>query len=191
MIDPVAEIRRESEVVARLAAEAPLDALVPPCPAWALRDLVVHLGAVQRFWAANIAAADPASPDESSGDPDGLPAPARCRARAVDACEHRRARRTGGIGDDHRERYRRALDPRARQGPGRRSRRHRVGCLLALCRRADHDTLTIEGDPELAATFLGPREHRVTRSVRATARAGSHASRAERTRQSLAKVLHH
>jgi hypothetical protein len=27
--------------------------------------------------------------------------------------------------------------------------------LLVLYRRVDHDTLTIEGDPELAATFLG------------------------------------
>ena len=70
MIDPVAEIRRESEVVARLVAAGPLDATVPRCPAWTLRDLVVHLGAVQQFWAANIAAADPSAPDESSGDPD-------------------------------------------------------------------------------------------------------------------------
>ena len=70
MTDPVDAIRRESAVVARIAADAPLDAPVPSCPAWTLRDLVVHLGAVQRFWAANIRAADPSAPDETAGDPD-------------------------------------------------------------------------------------------------------------------------
>jgi len=83
MIDPVTEIRRDSETVARLAGEAPLDAPVPPCPAWMLRDLVVHLGAVQRFWAANITAADPSAPDASNGDPDDadFPRPPRRRSR--------------------------------------------------------------------------------------------------------------
>jgi uncharacterized protein (TIGR03083 family) len=75
MIDPVAEIRRESDVVARLADEVAPDTPVPPCPAWTLRDLVVHLGAVQRFWAANIAAADASAPDESAGDPDAADYP--------------------------------------------------------------------------------------------------------------------
>ncbi len=69
-MNPVTEIRRESAVVARLAEELPLDTDVPSCPAWTLGDLVVHLGAVQRFWAANIRAADPSRPDESGGDPD-------------------------------------------------------------------------------------------------------------------------
>jgi uncharacterized protein (TIGR03083 family) len=70
VIDPVAEIRRESNEVARIAAGTAPDTPVPPCPGWTLRDLVVHLGAVQRFWAANIRAADASRPDESAGDPD-------------------------------------------------------------------------------------------------------------------------
>jgi uncharacterized protein (TIGR03083 family) len=70
MSDPITAIRRESAVVARIADGVAPDAPVPSCPAWALRDLVVHLGAVQRFWAANIRARDPSAPNESSGDPD-------------------------------------------------------------------------------------------------------------------------
>ena len=70
MTDRIAAIRRDSSVVARLAADASPDAPVPSCPGWTLRDLVVHLGAVQRFWAANIRAADPSAPDETAGDPD-------------------------------------------------------------------------------------------------------------------------
>ena len=69
-IDPVAEIRRASETVAQVAAGADPDAPVPSCPGWTLRDLVAHLGTVQRFWAANIEAADPSAPDRSGGDPD-------------------------------------------------------------------------------------------------------------------------
>ena len=74
-MEPTAEIRRESAVVARLAAQLPPDAGVPSCPAWTLRDLVVHLGAVQRFWATNIRTADPTHPDESGGDPDDPSSP--------------------------------------------------------------------------------------------------------------------
>jgi uncharacterized protein (TIGR03083 family) len=33
-----------------------LDARVPGCPDWSLRDLVEHVGAVQRFWAAAVTA---------------------------------------------------------------------------------------------------------------------------------------
>ena len=74
-MNPVSEIRRDSATVARLAAAGSLDAPVPSCPAWTLRDLVVHLGAVQRFWAANIRAARPDEPDTSGPDPDDPSAP--------------------------------------------------------------------------------------------------------------------
>ncbi|MEV0901944.1 maleylpyruvate isomerase family mycothiol-dependent enzyme [Actinoplanes sp. NPDC049802] len=35
---------------------------VPGCPDWSLTDLVVHLGGVQRFWAATVTAADDSGP---------------------------------------------------------------------------------------------------------------------------------
>ena len=38
------------------AGEAGLTARVPGCPDWSVRDLVAHLGEVQRFWAAAVAA---------------------------------------------------------------------------------------------------------------------------------------
>ena len=57
-----AVIRAESAVVQAVAAAGPLDAAVPSCPEWNLGDLVRHLGAVQRFWAANVAARRPDGP---------------------------------------------------------------------------------------------------------------------------------
>jgi len=43
---------------------------VPGCPDWDLRDLVAHLGAVQRFWAVVVRAGDPSGPppQEAQGD---------------------------------------------------------------------------------------------------------------------------
>ncbi len=35
-----------------------LDRPVPACPDWVLRDLLLHLGEVQRFWAENVSASD-------------------------------------------------------------------------------------------------------------------------------------
>lgn len=56
----------------RLAVEsAPtLDARVPGCPDWSLRDLVAHLGGVQRFWTAVVAAGPAGSrpPEKAVGD---------------------------------------------------------------------------------------------------------------------------
>ena len=47
-----------------------LDARVPGCPDWTLRDLVAHLGEVQRFWSlvVHAGAADGPPPPESRGD---------------------------------------------------------------------------------------------------------------------------
>ncbi|MBU2665833.1 maleylpyruvate isomerase family mycothiol-dependent enzyme [Actinoplanes bogorensis] len=45
-----------------VAAAAVSDARVPGCPDWTLADLVEHLGAVQRFWAAVVRAGDPTGP---------------------------------------------------------------------------------------------------------------------------------
>ena len=53
-----------------VAATVDWGVLVPACPEWELRDLGAHLGAVQRFWAAVVSAADPAGPPsrDSIGD---------------------------------------------------------------------------------------------------------------------------
>ena len=47
-------IARESEDFAVALEAGDLDARVPGCPEWALRDLAEHLGRVQRFWAAVV-----------------------------------------------------------------------------------------------------------------------------------------
>jgi uncharacterized protein (TIGR03083 family) len=64
MLDRVQAIRTDSARIAGLAAGAgaDLDARVPPCPDWNLRDLIHHLGHVQRFWATNLLAKDPSEP---------------------------------------------------------------------------------------------------------------------------------
>ena len=50
-------IDERSEAFRAAVASAPsLDAQVPTCPEWTLRDLVEHLGGVQRSWAAIVAA---------------------------------------------------------------------------------------------------------------------------------------
>jgi uncharacterized protein (TIGR03083 family) len=53
-----------------VAAAPDLGARVPGCPDWTLRDLVVHLGRVQRFWAVVVRAgeADAPPPPEARGD---------------------------------------------------------------------------------------------------------------------------
>ncbi|MDQ2678868.1 MAG: maleylpyruvate isomerase family mycothiol-dependent enzyme [Actinomycetota bacterium] len=49
-----AQLRSDAARIAELAGSGPLDAAVPDCPGWALRDLVVHLGSVHR-WATECA----------------------------------------------------------------------------------------------------------------------------------------
>jgi uncharacterized protein (TIGR03083 family) len=51
VLDRTAAIRRDSARMAELAVSADLDARVPCCPDWDLRQLVTHLGEVQHFWA--------------------------------------------------------------------------------------------------------------------------------------------
>src|ERR1017187_2840194 len=51
VLDRIGAIRGESARIADLLDGADLDARVPSCPDWALRDLVLHLGEVQRSWA--------------------------------------------------------------------------------------------------------------------------------------------
>jgi uncharacterized protein (TIGR03083 family) len=47
-------LRREGELMAAAAARADLDAPVPTCPGWTVRDLVRHVGLVHRWAAAHI-----------------------------------------------------------------------------------------------------------------------------------------
>ncbi|BEL08879.1 maleylpyruvate isomerase family mycothiol-dependent enzyme [Actinoplanes sichuanensis] len=45
-----------------VAAAPDLSVTVPGCPDWSITDLVAHLGAVHRFWAAAVAAGDESGP---------------------------------------------------------------------------------------------------------------------------------
>jgi uncharacterized protein (TIGR03083 family) len=53
--DHVASVRSEGELLAHTAGRLPLDAPVPSCPGWRLRDLVAHLGFVHRWATAYVA----------------------------------------------------------------------------------------------------------------------------------------
>src|SRR3954468_17941373 len=56
-----------------VAAAPDLAARVPGCPSWTLRDLVAHVGAVQRFWAVLVALADDSAPPRPEQRPDQDP----------------------------------------------------------------------------------------------------------------------
>ena len=47
-------LRREGELLVAAAAKAGLDAAVPTCPEWRVRDLVAHTGGVHRWAAAHV-----------------------------------------------------------------------------------------------------------------------------------------
>ena len=62
-------VESRSAVFLDAAAAAPdLAARVPGCPEWSLRDLIGHLGRVQRFWAATVAAGDVTAPPAPPGE---------------------------------------------------------------------------------------------------------------------------
>jgi uncharacterized protein (TIGR03083 family) len=75
MLDRTEAIRTDSGRVADLVdssmTKVDLEARVPGCPDWALRDLVLHLGEVQRFWAGNVkhARVDEPWPEEALPSP--------------------------------------------------------------------------------------------------------------------------
>lgn len=58
----LAMIEERSGALRAAAARVDLDSLVPGCPDWSVRDLVVHLGDVQRSWAVIVAAGPSAKP---------------------------------------------------------------------------------------------------------------------------------
>ncbi|MEU4219487.1 maleylpyruvate isomerase family mycothiol-dependent enzyme [Actinoplanes sp. NPDC026623] len=63
-LDLIAE--RSAALRSAVAAACDLELRVPGCPDWSLRDLVVHLGRVQRFWAAVVAAGPADGPPPAS-----------------------------------------------------------------------------------------------------------------------------
>jgi hypothetical protein len=48
-------IEDRSAALRAAASDGDLDSRVPGCPDWSVRDLIAHLGEVQRFWAAVVA----------------------------------------------------------------------------------------------------------------------------------------
>ncbi|WP_411143671.1 maleylpyruvate isomerase family mycothiol-dependent enzyme [Streptomyces sp. x-80] len=60
---------RSAALRTAVAGATGLDARVPGCPGWSLFDLVAHVGKVQRFWAAVVAAGPATRPpaDEAAG----------------------------------------------------------------------------------------------------------------------------
>jgi uncharacterized protein (TIGR03083 family) len=55
-------IEDRSAALRAATRDADLDTQVPSCPDWAVRDLVTHLGEVQLFWTAVVAAGPAAAP---------------------------------------------------------------------------------------------------------------------------------
>jgi uncharacterized protein (TIGR03083 family) len=53
--DHIAALGREGELLAAAAARTDLDAPIPTCPEWRMRDLLRHLGDVHRWAAAHVA----------------------------------------------------------------------------------------------------------------------------------------
>jgi uncharacterized protein (TIGR03083 family) len=74
--DFVDELERQGGALADAAATTGPDALVPTCPGWTVRDLLVHTGGVHD-WARSFVEGDPdADPDAAEEDlsrPDGEP----------------------------------------------------------------------------------------------------------------------
>src|SRR5258708_12753287 len=68
--DMLALIEDRSAAMRGAAAEAGFDAQVPGCPDWTVADLLAHVGRVQLFWTAVVAAGEALGPpdDESVGD---------------------------------------------------------------------------------------------------------------------------
>jgi uncharacterized protein (TIGR03083 family) len=62
----VAAIRAGSDRLGDAAEEAGATASVPSCPDWTVRDLLTHVGGVQRFWAAFVRDPSTDPPDFSA-----------------------------------------------------------------------------------------------------------------------------
>jgi uncharacterized protein (TIGR03083 family) len=62
MFDTLEAIRGDSSRFTLAVEGNDLSAPVPSCPGWSVRDLIEHLGEVQRFWADNVRAGDAGEP---------------------------------------------------------------------------------------------------------------------------------
>ena len=62
-------IETESDAFAATIRADALDHLVPGCPEWTLRELVRHLGVVQRFWARDVRRGADVEPEFDEGKP--------------------------------------------------------------------------------------------------------------------------
>lgn len=71
--DEMLALIAERSAALRSSAAGALDARIPGCPDWTGRDLVAHLGEVQRSWAATVAAgpADKPVEDVKDAEPSG------------------------------------------------------------------------------------------------------------------------
>ena len=90
----LAFIEERSAALRAAAAAVPAGARVPGCPDWHTADLVGHLGEVQRFWAAIVAAGPAAAPpdDVPGRTPEGdlLTWSAACAADLLARAGHHR-----------------------------------------------------------------------------------------------------
>jgi len=68
--DMLSHISGRSDALRAAAVVADFDARVPCCPDWSVRDLIAHVGEVQLFWSAAVAAGPADSPpsDDAVGD---------------------------------------------------------------------------------------------------------------------------
>lgn len=71
--DLLALIEDRSAALRAAAAVTPADSRVPGCPEWSVHDLVAHLGEVQQFWAATVAAGPAVAPPDDDAVPDRTP----------------------------------------------------------------------------------------------------------------------
>jgi uncharacterized protein (TIGR03083 family) len=71
--DRMLELIEGRSAALRSALAGALGERVPGCPDWSGRDLVAHLGEVQRFWAAAVRAGDPAGPPDRADVPEADP----------------------------------------------------------------------------------------------------------------------
>src|SRR4029453_4666111 len=71
--DRMLELIDGRSAVLRSALAGALDERVPGCPDWAGRDLIAHLGGVQRFWAQAVAAGTPEGPPGDEDVPEWKP----------------------------------------------------------------------------------------------------------------------
>lgn len=73
--DMLALIDDRSAALRTAAAEAGFEARVPGCPDWAVADLVAHVGEVQIFWTAVVAAGEASGPPDRETVGDTSPGP--------------------------------------------------------------------------------------------------------------------